>query len=100
MPVLRRKGVDLHYEVYGEGPPLLLTHGYSATGQMWAGQIAALVVVGAEDTPFPVASDYMANKIPNAKRVVIPQAGHAVNIDQPAAFNVAVTDFLASIEAR
>ena len=255
MPLLRREGVALYYEVHGEGPPLLLTHGYSATGQMWEGQIAALsrthqlilwdmrghgrsdyptdpaeysesatvddmaaildavgapravvgglslggymslafylrypervaalliidtgpgfkkdaaraqwnetalatardfeqrglarlqqatpemrtsthrdahglalaargmltqrddrvishlpaisvpalVVVGADDTPFLAAADYMANKIPNAKQVVIPQAGHAVNIDQPAAFNVAVSDFLGAIEGR
>jgi pimeloyl-ACP methyl ester carboxylesterase len=62
--------------------------------------VPALVVVGAEDTPFLAAADYMANKIPGAKRVVIPGAGHAVNIDQPHAFNAAVTDFLTAIEGR
>ncbi|MGH6679225.1 MAG: alpha/beta fold hydrolase, partial [Bradyrhizobium sp.] len=29
MPKLDRDGVKIHYEVHGEGPPLLLTHGYS-----------------------------------------------------------------------
>jgi hypothetical protein len=43
-------------------------------------------VVGAEDAPFLAASDYMAAKIPGAKKVVIPAAGHAVNTDQPQAF--------------
>jgi pimeloyl-ACP methyl ester carboxylesterase len=56
--------------------------------------VPTLVVVGAEDTPFLAASDYMAAKIPGARKVVIPGAGHAANIDQPAAFNVAVLDFL------
>ena len=42
MPTLDRDGVAIHYEVAGDGPALLLTHGYSATGQMWAGQIATL----------------------------------------------------------
>jgi pimeloyl-ACP methyl ester carboxylesterase len=54
----------------------------------------SLVVVGADDTPFLAASDYMAAKIPGAKKVVIPAAGHAVNIDQPQAFIAAVVPFL------
>jgi len=36
----------------------------------------------------------MAAKIPGAKEVVIPAAGHAVNIDQPQAFIDAVLPFL------
>jgi pimeloyl-ACP methyl ester carboxylesterase len=51
-------------------------------------------VVGADDAPFLAASDYMAAKIPNAQKVVIPAAGHAVNIDQPQAFIEAVLPFL------
>ncbi|BCW87907.1 AB hydrolase superfamily protein YdjP [Alphaproteobacteria bacterium SO-S41] len=42
MAKLNRDGVDLYYEVHGSGPVLLLTHGYSATSQMWRGQIEAL----------------------------------------------------------
>ena len=57
-------------------------------------KVPALVVVGAEDTPFLAASDYMAAKIPGAEKVVIPAAGHAVNIDQPQAFIDAVLPFL------
>ena len=56
--------------------------------------VPALVVVGAKDKPFLAARDYMAAKIPGAKKVVIPDAGHAANIDQPEAFNTAVLDFL------
>ncbi len=229
MPKINRDGVEIYYEVHGSGPPLLLTHGYSSTSEMWNGQIAALskhhklvlwdmrghgrsdypddasaysealtvadmaalldeagadsaivgglslggymslafyareawnkrahdtgdrfereglavltsasrerssvshrdasglaraargmltqrdarviellphikvpslVVVGAEDAPFLAASDYMAAKIPAAKKVVIPAAGHAVNIDQPQAFIDAVLPFLDSL---
>jgi pimeloyl-ACP methyl ester carboxylesterase len=57
-------------------------------------KVPSLIVVGADDTPFLAASDYMAAKIPNAKKVVIPAAGHAVNIDQPQAFIDAVVPFL------
>jgi pimeloyl-ACP methyl ester carboxylesterase len=57
-------------------------------------KVPSLVVVGADDAPFLAASDYMAAKIPGAKKVVIPAAGHAVNIDQPQAFIDAVLPFL------
>ena len=57
-------------------------------------KVPSLVVVGADDAPFLAASDYMATKIPGAKKVVIPAAGHAVNIDQPQAFIAAVLPFL------
>src|SRR3954451_20756357 len=42
MPKLNRNGVNLHYEVHGTGPTLLLTHGYSLTSEMWKAQIGAL----------------------------------------------------------
>src|ERR1700716_705042 len=57
-------------------------------------KVPSLVVVGADDTPFLAASDYMAAKIPGAQKVVIPGAGHAANIDQPQAFIDAVLPFL------
>ena len=63
-------------------------------------KVPALVVVGADDTPFLAASDYMAAKIPGAAKVVIPAAGHAVNIDQPRAFVDAVLPFLDGLDSR
>jgi pimeloyl-ACP methyl ester carboxylesterase len=39
----------------------------------------------------------MANKIPGARKVVIPNAGHAANIDQPEAFHQAVLEFVAHV---
>ena len=60
-------------------------------------KVPSLIVVGADDTPFLAASDYMAGKIPGAKKVVIPSAGHAVNIDQPQAFIDAVLPFFGSL---
>ena len=63
-------------------------------------KVPSLVVVGADDTPFLAASDYMAARIPGAKKVVVPAAGHAVNIDQPQAFIEAVLPFLDSLDAK
>lgn len=59
--------------------------------------VPTLVLVGAEDTPFLAATDYMAAKIRNATKVVIPDAGHASNLHQPETFNAAVADFLAGL---
>ncbi len=57
-------------------------------------KVPSLIVVGADDRPFLAAADYMASKIPGAYKVIIPAAGHAVNIDQPEAFIKAVRTFL------
>jgi pimeloyl-ACP methyl ester carboxylesterase len=62
--------------------------------------VPSIVVVGADDTPFLAASDYMAAKIPGAKKVVISNAGHAANIDQPAAFNAAILGFLEGLKVQ
>lgn len=56
--------------------------------------VPTLVLVGANDTNFLAAAEYMAATIPHAEKVVVPDAGHAVNIDQPVLFDAAVTDFL------
>jgi pimeloyl-ACP methyl ester carboxylesterase len=57
-------------------------------------RVPTLVVVGGEDRPFLAAADYMADRIAGAKKVVIPGAGHAANIDKPVAFDSAVLGFL------
>ncbi len=57
-------------------------------------KVPALVIVGADDAPFLKAADYMAAKIPGASKALIPNAGHAANIDQPELFNNAVGAFL------
>lgn len=42
MPQINRDGVAIHYEVAGEGPTVLLSHGYGATAGMWTQQLASL----------------------------------------------------------
>jgi pimeloyl-ACP methyl ester carboxylesterase len=60
-------------------------------------KVPAIVIVGEKDTPFLAASDYMAAKIPDCHKAVIPDAGHAANIDNPAAFNAALETFLTKV---
>ena len=59
--------------------------------------VPTLVLAGANDTNFLAATDYMAAKIPGARKVIIPDAGHASNLHQPVAFNRAMEDFLSSL---
>lgn len=56
----------------------------------------ALIVIGENDLPYlRLAADYMAASIPNATKLVIPNAGHLPNMEQPALFQNALRDFLA-----
>ena len=59
--------------------------------------VPTLVIVGEHDAPFVGASRYMAERIPNAELVVVPDAGHAPNISQPAAFMRALRTFLSRL---
>lgn len=42
MPSIDRHGVEIYYEVHGQGPAILMSHGYGATSAMWRGQLEAL----------------------------------------------------------
>jgi pimeloyl-ACP methyl ester carboxylesterase len=61
--------------------------------------VPTLVLVGANDTNFLAATDYMATKIKGSSKAIIPDAGHAANLHQPARFNQAVEAFLAKLPA-
>ncbi len=61
--------------------------------------VPTLVLVGADDTNFLAATDYMAGKIKQAIKVVVADAGHAANLHQPVLFNRAVETFLARLPA-
>ena len=59
-----------------------------------------LVLTGAEDrlTP-PTYARFLAERIPGASLVEIRAAGHFPQLEQPAAVNVAIRDFLAHVRA-
>lgn len=61
-------------------------------------QVPTLVIVGDQDrvTP-PMLSRDVSNRIAGSRLVEIHGAGHLANIEQPAAFNAAVDQFLAGI---
>jgi 3-oxoadipate enol-lactonase len=56
------------------------------------------VIAGEEDILIPLRlSRALADAIPGASLLVIPEAGHSVNIEQTAAFNAALDRFLQSV---
>ena len=58
-------------------------------------QVPTLVIVGSEDRiARPEHARVMAERIPNARLVVLEGAGHVSNVEQPAAFNAALASFL------
>jgi pimeloyl-ACP methyl ester carboxylesterase len=61
-------------------------------------EVPALVIVGKDDvvTP-PDFAQTLFEILPHAQLVTIPNAGHLSNIEQPVAFNSAVTQFVQSL---
>ncbi len=59
--------------------------------------VPTLIVVGADDDRFLAPADVMARRIPGARKVLIEDAGHAPNMDQPAKFNRCVRDFIGEL---
>ena len=59
--------------------------------------VPTLIIVGEHDAAFLQATDYMHKHIRNSKKVVVANAGHGVNVDQPEVFNSTVFDFLERI---
>ena len=60
-------------------------------------EVPTLVMAGQEDGALP-ACRFIHEKIKGSKLVVIPEAGHLSNLDQPVAFNHAVLEYLASVD--
>lgn len=59
--------------------------------------VPALVVVGEHDRGSREPSERLAAALPHARLVVVPGAGHVVNLQAPQAFNAALEEFLGSL---
>jgi pimeloyl-ACP methyl ester carboxylesterase len=44
MPVIHRDGIRIWFEDIGSGPPIVLTHSFLCSGEMWRGQIPQLAM--------------------------------------------------------
>jgi pimeloyl-ACP methyl ester carboxylesterase len=61
--------------------------------------VPMLVVTGDEDWPCLLPNIFLKRTCPAAALLVIPNSGHAVNLEEPAQFNAALADFLAQVDA-
>jgi len=60
----------------------------------------ALIVIGSEDASSTASARVLANSLPDAELVVIPGAGHVVNLAAPDAFNAACRRLLERVDRR
>jgi pimeloyl-ACP methyl ester carboxylesterase len=58
-----------------------------------------LVITGDEDWPCLLPGVLMKKTISTAALVVMPNAGHAINIEDPDEYNRLVGDFIAQVES-
>jgi pimeloyl-ACP methyl ester carboxylesterase len=87
----------LSYEVkqLGQRQPNTQIPAFDRLGDL---NIPVLVIVGAHDTAYMLAAaDYMTDKIQSARKVIIEDAAHLPNMDQPQEFQGIVKDFLESL---
>jgi len=61
-------------------------------------RIPILLMVGDEDEPCLETTLWLKKTLPHAGLWMFPKSGHAINLEEPAAFNRAVGDFLTAVE--
>jgi len=61
--------------------------------------LPTLIIVGDEDDPALQPSIFLKRTIPAAGLLMLPKSGHPINLEEPAAFNQAVAEFLAQVTA-
>jgi len=62
-------------------------------------EVPTLIMTGDEDEPCLEPALFMKRKIRGAGLVVIPNTGHAINLEEPDLFNRAVLDFLTAVDS-
>ncbi|MBR0875190.1 alpha/beta fold hydrolase [Bradyrhizobium tropiciagri] len=72
---------------------------YTLTDEMKRITVPTLVITGDEDWPCLLPGILMKQNIPSAALAVMPNCGHAINIEEPDEYNRIVGDFLAQVES-
>jgi pimeloyl-ACP methyl ester carboxylesterase len=61
--------------------------------------LPTLIVAGDEDDPTLQPAIFLKRTIPASGLLVLPKTGHLINLEEPAAFNAAVAEFFAQVQA-
>jgi pimeloyl-ACP methyl ester carboxylesterase len=72
---------------------------YTLVEEMKRLLVPTLIVTGDEDWPCLLPGILMKQTIPAAALAVIPNSGHAINVEEPDDYNRIVGDFLAQVES-
>jgi pimeloyl-ACP methyl ester carboxylesterase len=72
---------------------------YDLEDQLSRLAVPTLIVAGDEDDNSLEPSLFLKRTIPASGLLVLPKTGHTLNLEEPAAFNQAVADFLAQVTA-
>jgi pimeloyl-ACP methyl ester carboxylesterase len=72
---------------------------YALTGEMARIRVPTLIVAGDEEEPCLEACLLMKRCIPGAGLAILPRSGHAINLEEPAAFNALLDDFFHQVAA-
>jgi pimeloyl-ACP methyl ester carboxylesterase len=72
---------------------------YTLTEEMGRITVPTLIITGDEDWPCLVPGILMKQTIPTASLSVMPNCGHAINIEEPEEYNRIVGDFLAQVDS-
>ena len=71
---------------------------FALEDKMRALDVPTLIMTGDEDEPCIETSVFMKRSIPKSGLAVLPQSGHAINLEEPDLFNRLVLDFLTAVE--
>ena len=61
-------------------------------------RVPTLLLAGAQDAPSVATTSELEQFLPAARRIVVPDAGHVLNLEKPQSFNEALRGFLSEIE--
>ena len=71
---------------------------YDLVEEMRRLTMPTLIITGDEDWPCLMPGILMKQSIPSAALAVVPNSGHAINIEEPDEYNRIVSDFLSQVE--
>lgn len=61
--------------------------------------VPTLILTGDEDEPCLVPNIFLKRTIKSSALQVLPNSGHTINLEEPAAFNAAVSEFIVQVDA-
>ncbi len=92
------RAMCLHNYTRGDNPGTVIPLDPPPGHRLPTLRIPTLVLVGEFDTSVArYSAEVLATTIPNARKVVIKEAAHVPNLEQPVVFNALMSDFLATL---